>query len=86
MAQKFTVDPLLLQGTASTSAALDLSADVEDDSSDEEEAAPAPALASTLTPEQKKAFDRKALLERLSKEYEDAAKEAEDGGCTMCSS
>jgi ribonucleoside-diphosphate reductase alpha chain len=85
MAQKFTVDPLLLQGTASSvSAALDLSedADVDDDSDDSSDEEPA----STLTPEQKKAFDRKALLERLSKEYEDAAKEAEDSGCTMCSS
>jgi ribonucleoside-diphosphate reductase alpha chain len=81
MAQKFTVDPLLLQGTASSSvsAAVDLSNDDDgdsDDSSDEEE----------LTPEQKKAADRKALLERLSKEYEESVKEAADGGCTMCSS
>jgi hypothetical protein len=80
MAQKFTVDPLLLQGSASNAVgAVDLSVDddVEDDSSDEE---------LTLTPEQKKAADRKALLERLSKEYDDAAAEAADGGCTMCSS
>jgi ribonucleoside-diphosphate reductase alpha subunit len=79
MAQKFTVDPLLLQGSASNGVgAVDLSVDddAEDDSSDEEE----------LTPEQKKAADRKALLERLSKEYDDAAAEAADGGCTMCSS
>jgi ribonucleoside-diphosphate reductase alpha chain len=76
MAQKFTVDPLLLQGTTS-SAAVDQSIDnEEDDSSDEEE----------LTPEQKKAADRKALLDRLSKEYDDAVKEAADSGCTMCSS
>jgi len=81
MAQKFTVDPLLLQGSTSN-AAVDLSTDADaddddsDDSSDEEE----------LTPEQKKAADRKALLERLSKEYEESVKEAADGGCTMCSS
>jgi hypothetical protein len=79
MAQKFTVDPLLLQGSTSN-AAVDLSTDADadtdaDESSDEE-----------LTPEQKKAADRKALLERLSKEYEDSVKEAADGGCTMCSS
>jgi ribonucleoside-diphosphate reductase alpha chain len=81
MAQKFTVDPLLLQGSASNGvAAVDLSVDddADDDSSDEEEL--------TLTPEQKKAADRKALLERLSKEYEESVKEAADGGCTMCSS
>ena len=77
MAQKFTVDPLLLQGSTSNGvAAVDLSVDDEDDSSDEEE----------MTPEQKKAFDRKVLLERLSKEYEESVKEAADGGCTMCSS
>jgi ribonucleoside-diphosphate reductase alpha chain len=81
MAQKFTVDPLLLQGSTSNTA-VDLSTDADadvdtdaDESSDEE-----------LTPEQKKAADRKALLERLSKEYEDSVKEAADGGCTMCSS
>jgi ribonucleoside-diphosphate reductase alpha chain len=77
MAQKFTVDPLLLQGSTS-SAAVDLSIDNEEDDSSDEEL--------PLTPEQKKAADRKALLERLSKEYEESAKEAADGGCTMCSS
>ena len=82
MAQKFTVDPLLLQGSTSNTA-VDLSTDADaddgdsDDSSDEE---------LELTPEQKKAADRKAMLERLSKEYEEAVKEAADGGCTMCSS
>jgi hypothetical protein len=82
MAQKFTVDPLLLQGSTSNTA-VDLSTDADaddgdsDDSSDEE---------LQLTPEQKKAADRKAMLERLSKEYEEAVKEAADGGCTMCSS
>ena len=81
MAQKFTVDPLLLQGSTSN-AAVDLSADDDaanesDESSDEE---------LVLTPEQKKAADRKAMLERLSKEYEESVKEAADGGCTMCSS
>jgi ribonucleoside-diphosphate reductase alpha chain len=74
MAQKFTVDPLLLQGSA-TSSASGVDAVTDDESSDEE-----------MTPEQKKAFERKALLERLSKEYEDSLKEAADGGCTMCSS
>ena len=75
MAQKFTVDPLLLQGSA-TSSASGADAETDDEDSSDEE----------MTPEQKKAFDRKALLERLSKEYEDSLKEAADGGCTMCSS
>jgi len=79
MAQKFTVDPLLLQGSATSSVggaeANDSDHETDDESSGEE-----------MTPEQKKAFDRKALLERLSKEYEDSLKEAADGGCTMCSS
>jgi ribonucleoside-diphosphate reductase alpha chain len=87
MAQKFTVDPLLLQGSASSgvTAAVDLSVDDDaaandsDDSNDEE-------LTLNMTPEEKRALDRKALLERLSKEYEDSVKEAADGGCTMCSS
>ena len=44
-----------------------------------------------LTPEQKKAKDRKALLDRLAREYEESVLEAkaaaEDGtGCASCSS
>jgi ribonucleoside-diphosphate reductase alpha subunit len=76
MAQKFTVDPRLVQG-ALTQAPTDES----DSESDEEE----------LTPQEKKARDRAALLERLSKEYEQSVKEAKEAaangeGCTMCSS
>jgi hypothetical protein len=76
MAQKFTVDPRLLQGTASSA---DADEDDDDSESDEE-----------MTPEQKKAKDKKALLDRLAREYEDSVKEAkaaaDDGGCVMCSS
>ena len=77
MAQKFTVDPRLLQGSAEANAA-----ETADDSDSEEE---------DLTPEQKKAKDRKALLDRLAREYEESVLEAkaaaEDGtGCASCSS
>ena len=75
MAQKFTVDPRMLQGSIVTQ--------VEDsDSEDEPEV--------ELTPEEKKKKERAALLERLSKEYEQSVKEAKEAaasgeGCTMCS-
>ena len=76
MAQKFTVDPRLLQGTAGSA-----DADDEDDETDSDE---------EITPEQKKAKDKKALLDRLAREYENSVKEAkaaaDDGGCVMCSS
>jgi ribonucleoside-diphosphate reductase alpha subunit len=79
MAQKFTVDPRLLQGTAVSGAAD--AADDEDDGTDSDE---------DMTPEQKKAKDKKALLDRLAREYEESVKEAkaaaDDGGCVMCSS
>jgi hypothetical protein len=78
MAQKFTVDPRLLQGTAASGAA---EAEDDDDYSESDE---------EMTPEQKKAKDKKALLDRLAREYEDSVKEAkaaaDDGGCVMCSS
>jgi len=79
MAQKFTVDPRLIQGSvAQTSASLDK--DVSESESDED-----------LTPAEKKARDRAALVERLSREYEQSVKDAKDAnangeGCTMCSS
>ena len=75
MAQKFTVDPRMLQGSIVTQ--------VEDSDSDDE-----PEV--ELTPEEKKKKERAALLERLSKEYEQSVKEAKEAaasgeGCTMCS-
>ena len=78
MAQKFTVDPRLLQGSAENNVA-----ETADESDSEEE--------EDLTPEQKKAKDRKALLDRLAREYEESVLEAkaaaEDGtGCASCSS
>jgi len=82
MAQKFTVDPRMLQGSNATTSALDTTDDVDEDDSDTDE---------ELSLEEKKIRDRKALKERLAREYEDSLKEAKDAalngeGCTMCSS
>jgi len=75
MAQKFTVDPRLLQKKRE-------SIDLTEESESEEE---------DISPEEKKKRDRAALLERLSKDYEQSVKDAKDAaaageGCTMCSS
>ena len=75
MAQKFTVDPRLVQG------AITNETEEESESEGEEE----------LTPRQKKAAERAALMDRLAREYEQSVKEAKEAsangeGCTMCSS
>ena len=77
MAQKFTVDPRLVQGAAGPVT------DVADDDSESEE--------EELTVEEKKMRDRVALRERLAREYEESvlaakAAAASGEGCTMCSS
>jgi len=72
MAQKFTVDPRMVQGAVTQ---------VEDDDSESESD-------EELTPEQKKAKTRAALLAKLAKDYEEASKKPDDAneeGCTMCS-
>ena len=76
MAQKFTVDPRLLQGSSKSEAA-------EDSDSDESE-----SKEEFISAEEKRLRDRKALKERLAREYEEAQKEAADAGtgCAMCSS
>ena len=84
MAQKFTVDPRMLQGSNTTTSVLDITDDIEEDSdtdSNDEE----------ISVEEKKIRDRKALKERLAREYEESVKEAKEAalngeGCTMCSS
>jgi ribonucleoside-diphosphate reductase alpha chain len=79
MAQKFTVDPRLVQGAvAQVNTTLD---DTDSESEEEDE----------LTPQQKKAKERAVLLDKLAKEYEQSVKEAKEAaangeGCTMCSS
>jgi len=75
MAQKFTVDPRLVQGSITNEP------EEESESEGEEE----------LTPQQKKAAERAALMDRLAREYEQSVKEAKEAsangeGCTMCSS
>jgi ribonucleoside-diphosphate reductase alpha subunit len=79
MAQKFTVDPRLLQGSV-----VETQAEDSDSGSEAEEEV-------TLSAEEKKKRDRAALKERLAKEYEQSLKEAKEAaasgeGCTMCSS
>jgi ribonucleoside-diphosphate reductase alpha chain len=79
MAQKFTIDPRMLQATtAGRSLSIE---DASDSESDNEE----------LTAEEKKAKARAALMDRLSREYEESVAEAKAAaasgeGCTMCSS
>jgi ribonucleoside-diphosphate reductase alpha chain len=90
MAQKFTVDPRLLQGgliDSRVEADLDTSREdqAETDSDSDTD------VVEQLTPEEKKKRERAALRERLSKEYEQSVKEAKEAaasgeGCTMCSS
>ena len=90
MAQKFTVDPRLLQGglvDSRVEADLDTSREdqAEADSDSDSD------LVEQLSPEEKKKRERAALLERLSREYEQSVKEAKEAaasgeGCTMCSS
>jgi hypothetical protein len=71
MAQKFTVDPRLIQGAV-------IQSDHDDSDTESED---------ELTPMDKKAKERAALLDRLSREYEQSVKDAADNGeCTMCSS
>jgi ribonucleotide reductase alpha subunit len=79
MAQKFTVDPKFLQSVTSAP-----SKSTSEPSAEENTLVT--ATTSTITVK----VDRKALLERLAKEYEEEqakAKEAADAGegCLMCS-
>jgi ribonucleoside-diphosphate reductase alpha chain len=86
MAQKFTVDPRMLQGSTTSASAVDTTNedDIEESESEEESD-------DELTPEQKKLKERKELRDRLAREYEQSVKEAKEAadageGCTMCSS
>jgi ribonucleoside-diphosphate reductase alpha chain len=89
MAQKFTVDPRMLQGSATAANAVDTTTeDVEEDEHSESESE---IDVEELTPEQKKLKERKELKDRLAREYEQSVKEAKEAadageGCTMCSS
>jgi ribonucleoside-diphosphate reductase alpha chain len=83
MAQKFTVDPRMLQGSKSSANYLDSTDEIEDSDTEDED--------DELTAEAKKLRDRKELRERLAREYEQSVREAKEAadageGCTMCSS
>jgi ribonucleoside-diphosphate reductase alpha chain len=89
MAQKFTVDPRLLQGAAAASnGSLDTDIDQDNDSNvDSDSDCDADTTATSipeLTAEEKKVKERAALKERLAREYEEA--QAQSGGCAACSS
>jgi ribonucleotide reductase alpha subunit len=89
MAQQFTVEPRLLAAASSCEGAADAADDDDDDESvstvDAEEAE-AVAVAAAA----KKKEERKALLEKLSAEYEASVEKAKEDaasgeGCLMCS-
>jgi ribonucleoside-diphosphate reductase alpha chain len=85
-AQKFTVDPRLLAAIHQNKQIVEddnesyqskSDSDSDSDSEDEEE---------EISSEEKKRRERRALLEKLSADYEKAREEAAESGCTMCSS
>ena len=88
MAQKFTVDPRLLQGATHTQGSSESgSADDSDsdaDSGSDSDVNTTATSVSELTPEEKKVKEREALKERLAREYEESL--AENTGCALCSS
>jgi len=84
MAQKFTVDPRMLQAATNSAAVTGRTSPAADESDSESED-------EEITAEEKKAKARAALRDRLAREYEEAAAEANAAaasgeGCTMCSS
>ena len=76
MAQKFTIDPLLLVNRVTTDQEEDLEESLEDSDSEDEH------VESAEDEKDRKKKERAALMEKLAKEYEAANSE----GCTMCSS
>ena len=84
MAQKFTVDPRMLQAATNSAAVTGRTSPAADESDSESED-------EEITAEEKKAKARAALRDRLAREYEEAAAVAKAAaasgeGCTMCSS
>ncbi len=83
-AQKFTVDPRLLAAISAGNTAQQPESDVDSDSdSDYEDSSSSED--EEITPEQKRAAERRALLDRLAKEFEESVEQAKEEGCTMCS-
>ena len=89
-AQKFTIDPRLLtavqNGNVNQHNAVD---DDDNDSVGSESTASDGELQQTVNPlpeEELRRAARRALLERLAREYEESVEKAKEEGCLMCSS
>ena len=93
-AQKFTIDPRLLTAVQNGNASAH-DANAEDEADDDGDDA---SVASDSTTEEKgeqtttipdeelRRAARRALMERLAKEYEESVEKAKEEGCLMCSS
>ena len=87
-AQKFTIDPRLLSAVQAGNSHMHNSADDDDDSivesdaesENEEQQRPVQAIPD----EQLRAAARRALLERMAREYEESVEKAKEEGCLMC--
>jgi ribonucleotide reductase alpha subunit len=90
-AQKFTIDPRLLSAVQAGNVHLhNANADDDDNSvvdseadSDVEEQSP--VIAKLIPEDELRSAARRAVLERLAKEYEDSVEKAKEEGCLMCS-
>jgi len=92
-AQKFTIDPRLLSAVQAGNVHMhNANADADDDDnsvvdseadSDVEEQSP--VIAKPIPEDELRAAARRAVLERLAKEYEDSVEKAKEEGCLMCS-
>jgi ribonucleotide reductase alpha subunit len=92
-AQKFTIDPRLLSAVQAGNVHMhNANADADDDDnsvvdseadSDVEEQST--VIAKPIPEDELRAAARRAVLERLAKEYEDSVEKAKEEGCLMCS-
>jgi ribonucleoside-diphosphate reductase alpha chain len=84
MAQKFTVDPRLLQGNTSRSGSIDIQDSDSESEGEDEKPSNTVTVQTTVSAvaAETRAETRAEKLERLSKEYEESLKTE----CTMCSS
>lgn len=91
MAQKFTVDPRLLAAVSGVGGGEEHTIEDDDDvsvvSNDSEESYPEPApVAVAVASPLQQPEDRRALMERLAREYEEAVAQAKEEGCLSCGS
>ncbi len=90
-AQKFTIDPRLLSAVQAGNSHLhNANADDDDDDSvvvseDESEAEEQQRPSAPIPEEELRAAARRAMLERLAREYEESVEKAKEEGCLMCS-